>query len=705
MYRFSNSLSFLFVTYISVAQLASPFIHVDQFGYLPNAEKVAVLSDPSVGYNSGLTFNPSATVDVRDVNSNSVVFSGSAQPWNGGGIHPESGDRGWWFDMSSITTPGTYVVESNGEVSPEFRIRNDVYNAVLKDAGRMFYYNRCNHPKSTPFAHPNWTDGMDFMGTLQDANCRFIDDPNNSNLEKDLSGGWYDAGDYNKYFSFAASAVHHLLMAYEENPQAFNDDWDIPESGNGIPDLLDEVKWELDWMRKMNNADGSTHIKMGSQNYSENTDSPPSSNSDQRFYGPTCSSASICAAMVFAQAAHVFSAFPAMSSFSSDLEGRAIASYNNWFSYFITNTVEIECDDGSIVSGDTDLDLEDQMHMALAAAAYLFRQTGDPSYSAFIQSAHLSAEQIDVPYWGVYKMSSNDGLLMYSELPNANGIVASAISNAVSSAASNNWNGYFGFNEDEDLYRGFIPSWSYHWGSNQTKAHYGNLNMSLVHNGINTANISDYERAGAEMVHYFHGVNPLGLVYLSNMNGRGATRSCNEIYHTWFYHLTDWDNAQTSLYGPPPGYVTGGPNASNSITMHSPPFNQPAMKSYLDFNTGWPEKSWEVSEPAIYYQAAYIRLLANFVDATITTNVSQVSAQDPTIIPYPNPSTGIVIISGASSGMNVLVRDVSGRQVKRSTLGADLSLDLSDHAPGTYILSITDSGGQIVDQVTLLLDH
>ncbi|MCZ7669345.1 MAG: glycoside hydrolase family 9 protein [Chloroflexi bacterium] len=68
----------------------------------------------------------------------------------------------------------------------------------------------------------------------------------------DVSGGWYDAGDYGKYVNAGATAVSDLLWAYELFPQQFPDgQMNIPESGNGVPDLLDEARWELDWILKM----------------------------------------------------------------------------------------------------------------------------------------------------------------------------------------------------------------------------------------------------------------------------------------------------------------------------------------------------------------------------------------------------------------------------------------------------------------------
>jgi len=100
------------------------------------------------------------------------------------------------------------------------------------------------------------------------------------------------------------------------------------------------------------------------------------------------------------------------------------------------------------------------------------------------------------------------------------------------------------------------------------------------------------------------------------------------IYHTWFRDGDlDYDSSKTSRLGPPPGYVPGGPNKSYCAGQDAKAHKcassrlekQPAQKAYLDFNTLWDpatehDRSWEVTEPAIYYQAAYIKLLSKFVD-------------------------------------------------------------------------------------------
>jgi hypothetical protein len=118
------------------------------------------------------------------------------------------------------------------------------------------------------------------------------------------------------------------------------------------------------------------------------------------------------------------------------------------------------------------------------------------------------------------------------------------------------------------------------------------------------------------------------------MGELGAEVSANEFYHSWFADQSPlWDRVGTSTYGPPPGFLPGGPNPSygvdgccpsscgspenNAVCTSepvSPPMGQPDQKSYKDFNTSWPLNSWEVTENSNGYQVAYIRLLSKLVN-------------------------------------------------------------------------------------------
>ncbi|MCB9201406.1 MAG: glycoside hydrolase family 9 protein [Flavobacteriales bacterium] len=676
----------------------APFLVVDQFGYRPLDPKVAVIRDPQAGFNAAESYTPGPLIEVRELPGRTVVWSGAPAAWNGGQTDPMSGDRGWWVDFSAVQQPGTYELHdpSTGATSDAFVVSEQVYAPILRSAMRMFYHNRCGTGKPAAFAGSAWADGLDFAGPLQDTQCRFIGDPLNAALEKDLSGGWYDAGDYNKYVTFAHGAVHDLLMAYEEYPQAFGDDSGIPESGNGVPDILDEVKWELDWLLKMVGPDGSVHIKMGSQNFSENVLAPPSANTDPRFYGPVCSSATLAAAAMFAHAARVFGGVPAYAMFAQQLQAQAEACWTQVQPQLMNNTLDTDCDDGSIVAGDADRSVPEQWALAFETAVHLFRATGDADHAQFIADHYQDMTPLVNDLWYTYDLPVIDALLDYAALTDADPVVAADIRASFTTDATNNWLFYYGGVED-DLYRAYMPAWSYHWGSNIPKAGYGLLNLLLVRNAILPANDDLYREYALAALNGFHGVNPLTLVYLSNMGALGAERSCDQIYHTWFADGTDWDDAQSSLHGPPPGYVPGGPNAAFSVTSLSPPAGQPEQKSYLDFNDGWPNNSWEVSEPAIYSQAAYVRLLAHFVDLSLTTGVQEPPAER-TLVLWPNPAGDRAWVEPAGEGpWQVTLRDAAGRSLRGMQLQVAGPIDLGGLAAGCYVVEVV---GQRAERVS-----
>ena len=684
------------------AQEISPFIHIDQFGYLPQASKVAVLSDPQTGFNAGTSYTPANQLSIRNAVTGGIVFSVNPIQWKGGAIHEGSGDRGWWADFSALEVPGEYYIydSENDQRSATFTIGDEVYGPVLKAAGRMFYYNRCNLEKATPYAEPNWTDTNAFQ---QDANARYVYDQDNAALEKDLTGGWFDAGDYNKYVTFAHSAIHNLLWAYRENPQAFGDNWNIPESGNGIPDLIDEIKWELDWLLKMNNADGSTHIKIGAISYDVNGFSPPSSSSNQatRYYGPTCSAASIAVASMFAHAALVFQQFPSLANYAELLENRAIAAWDYVQPNLNTNSFDEACDDGTILSGDADWNAAQQIEGAVIAAVHLMELTNDLSYQDYLVAHYAETEPLANSFWGPYKFALNDALLLYTTLPGTNVIVDTSIKNSFGFDSFNNWNGYYGFNED-DLYRAYMPEWSYHWGSNQAKALYGVLNQLFVNYEMNPEVAADFELKAAEQLHYFHGVNPMGLVYLSNMYDLGGDRCVNEIYHAWFRDGSDWDHALDSPFGPPPGYMSGGPNADFSLSHLTPPSGQPRQKSYLDFNDDWPNNSWEISEPAIYYQAAYIRLLANYFENTIVDDIETLETQKEVKL-FPNPANDQTQIVTEFNSFELKLLNLNGQLIRKKISATNsMVIDLSNIPAGTYFLRITDEFSGIIVSTKLI---
>ena len=218
------------------AQLASQPIIVDQFGYQIGLSNVAILSDPVEGYNSVVDYTPGPDIGLFSAASDQMLAVYNPVAWGGGSVHAGSGDRGWWLDFSDWNLEGSYYFKDlqEGNESPVFEIEEEVYDHVFREAMRMFYYNRCGIAKEVPFADQNWSDEESFVYPGQDTECRFVFDSNNVSLVKEMSGGWFDAGDYNKYVTFAYSAVHNLLKTYQENPAILSDDYQIPEINGRI---------------------------------------------------------------------------------------------------------------------------------------------------------------------------------------------------------------------------------------------------------------------------------------------------------------------------------------------------------------------------------------------------------------------------------------------------------------------------------------
>jgi hypothetical protein len=609
-----------------------PVIVVDQFGYLPDSEKIAVVRDPQTGFDASLDFTPGATYSLVDATSGTAVFTGKAVPWNGGTIHAQSGDKAYWFDFSSVTKAGNYyVLDVDKDVrSPEFRIADDVYASVLRHAVRTFFYQRAGQAKQAPYADAAWADAASHVGALQDHQARRYDAKSDASTERDVWGGWYDAGDYNKYTSWTANYVVEMLQAYEENPAAFGDDFGLPESSNGIPDILDEARFGLEYLERLQDSDGSVLSIVG-----ESHASPPSAAKGQSLYGTPNTSGTLAAAAAFAAGARLFAKFTTgdLQTFATALEGRAKLAFA-WAEAHpsvVFRNNDTAAGTANLGSGQQEVDDAGRAMYRLKAAVQLFAATGETSYRDIVDSLYARTTFIKSTFVYPFEVDRQDALLYYADLAGATETIKSEIRTKYRSAVLNGTDNAPAHSTSRDPYLAYMKD--YVWGSNSTKSNQGNLFWAMVKHAIEPTEDATMKRNAERYVHYLHGTNPLGLVFLSNMGQAGAERSVTSFYHTWFAEgSAQWSRVGVSTYGPPPGFLTGGPNPSYGLdgccpsgcgstannakcdsAAVTPPLGQPAMKSYRDFNANWPLNSWSVTENSCGYQIAYIRLLSKFV--------------------------------------------------------------------------------------------
>jgi endoglucanase len=606
-------------------QPVSPYIVVDQFGYRTGAEKIAVIRNPQVGFDSLTHFTPGTTYAVVDAHSSVKLLEAAPTSWNSGATDTPSGDQAWWFDFSTVTTPGDYFVldEQHNVRSNVFHVSDDVYRGVLAQAMRMLYFQRDGIAKMATYAGAAYADGV---AHAQDETCGAYANGGTGDAgpTRDLRGGWYDAGDQSKYTNFVASDVIDLLRAYTENPGVFRDDYNIPESGNGVPDVLDEAKWALDWLARMQNADGSVLsivVHAGG--------SPPSADTTPCIYGPASTSATLSTAAAFAEASIVFGASSAANTTYAGYAAQLLTMATNAWTWAVANPGITFSNYPALAGREQEVDSTGLQYKVAQAAAFLYESTGVATYQTAFQQKYgsLPALTTDPP-----QVEESESLLEY----------AKATASAPDADAQDLLSKFKSSTEaaealvPTDPYLAYLPS--YAQGSNGDKAGQGDLLYDLVAFNVEPAAGADASAdastashqaslSAERYVHYLHGVNPLQLVYLSNMGDYGAENYTTRFFSQWFAHGSHWDAVGVSMYGPPPGFITGGPNPGYTweaccpstcggdfcgAAILSPPAGQPDEKSYKDFNDGWPLDSWKVTEPRDTYQTRYVRLLSKF---------------------------------------------------------------------------------------------
>lgn len=630
MFRFISLIILCVVfPFMASAQSSTPIL-VDQFGYLPELQKRAVIKNPKKGYDSEKSFRPSKRYSVIDRRSGRVVYEGRPVAWKSGQTDSVSGDQIWWFDFSSVTKPGSYIVRDmdNAIDSYPFDISPNVYKPVLVSAVKTLYLQRAGFEKKRPYAPEGYTDKASHLKQGQDTEARLFTKKDDASTTKDLRGGWYDAGDYNQYTSWTANYIRSLLSAYLENPRAWTDDFGIPESGNGIPDILDEVKWGLDWLERMQEPSGAMLSILGRADAS-----PPSQSKGPSYYGPVNTSATISSAAAFAIAGKVYSANPKLASHGKRYGERALKAWN-WASTN-PNVRFANNDEGfnsiGLGAGQQEVDAERLRLKTLMASIHLYALTGDKRFGKEAEKLYSRTQPMTPATFNGFESDVVFDLLYLAQQKGISSSFSRKIKRDYDRKILNAYNAWPTIQSQESAYGAFVDG--YWWGSNSVKARRGSIYTQSVLRQIGSEPSIDYLNAGLGFVNYLHGVNPNGKAYLSNMSGYGAENSVTSFYHLWFRDGSKlYDDVKTSKYGPAPGFLVGGPNegyeraeccASGTCGGYgdkmcrapilTPPFGQPAAKSYKDFNTGWPINSWSVTENSNGYQTSYIRLLSKYV--------------------------------------------------------------------------------------------
>jgi endoglucanase len=207
-----------------------PNILVDQVGYGASSEKAVIFRGEGL----------SGKFSVCDLETGNVVFTGDIEK---SGLDQELGEYDSVGYFNDFRDEGNYYIYADvvGE-SFSFAIKEDAYREVLDTACKNYYINRCGIALSETYA------GENAHSACHTAKAHLQEDPGQ---EIDVTGGWHLDETAGRYTATGSNVADNLLLAYEMNPSAFTDETGIPESGNGTPDILDEVRYEADWLLKM----------------------------------------------------------------------------------------------------------------------------------------------------------------------------------------------------------------------------------------------------------------------------------------------------------------------------------------------------------------------------------------------------------------------------------------------------------------------
>jgi endoglucanase len=213
---------------------AQSWIRINQLGYLPESVKVAVF----------ISATPHKTVEftIHDAITDKEVFRNKAVWFSGEEWGMQSAAR---LNFTDFTRCGGYYISLNGTNSEPFRISPGVYNGVSDYVLKYMRQQRCGY---NPFLADSCHTHDGFI----------VDHPTKTGHVIDVTGGWHDASDYLQYVTTSANAVYQMLFAYSKNPSVYRDFYDASgkKGSNGIADILDEARWGIDWLVKMNPDSG-----------------------------------------------------------------------------------------------------------------------------------------------------------------------------------------------------------------------------------------------------------------------------------------------------------------------------------------------------------------------------------------------------------------------------------------------------------------
>lgn len=543
-------------------------IKVNQVGYAPADSKTAAVEESGWAKLYTLTNEKGKSV------------------WKGKPVRvaesPWSGKKRAIIDFSAVKAPGTYTL-SNGTDKQQVIIAEKPLQQLATASVKAFYLQRSGepilaeyageyarplgHPDDKVMIHPSAASESRPAGTI-------IQSP----------GGWYDAGDYNKYIVNSAYSIAIMLDAYEMNQKYFREqNVNIPESGNATPDLLDEIAVNLRWMQTMQDpADGGVYHKLTTPDFEGFI--KPTECRQQRYVVMKSTAATLDFAATMAKAYRIYSQIPEYREWASGLLKQAEKAYDwadaNPKVFYRQEQMNQQYDPDVSTGTYGDMHIDDEW---MWAEIELFLSTNDEGY---VQHLAQNYQQLRFsnPSWGNVM-----GLGFYSaiaaikdgNMPYANEIeymLRSQITTTADQYLSTMPTSCF------DSPCGNSPR-DFGWGCNGEQVCGRGIVLLYAH--ALTGN-GKYLDGAKKVADYLLGRNATGYCFVTGF----GTKSPLHPHH----RLSESDEVENPL----PGFLVGGPNPGQQDGVKTYPSKQPD-ESYID-----DMPSYASNEIAINWNAALV---------------------------------------------------------------------------------------------------
>ena len=536
-------------------------VRVNQVGFAPDQEKTATIDVCC------------AKAEPCDV---TILDAEGKAVWNGKAsetmLNPISGKPRQIVDFSELTQAGEYTLKACGKqpvADAHFVITEHPYRELTRKALRAFYYQRASMDIVEPYAEGyERKAGHPDDKVLVHASAATDERPEGTVISS--PGGWYDAGDYNKYIVNSGYTMGVWLMAYEMNPEYFGAlNLNIPESEQAVPDMLAEAMYNIRWMLTMQDLDGGVYHKLTEANFEGFI--RPDECQKTRYVVMKTTAAALDFAATMAMAARVYA--PYDQDFCAQAKEAAVRAYA-WAQehpevYYDQPKMNEEYKPEITTGAYDDFDVHDEFYWAAIELAIL---TGEKAYKvAATQHAKVIAEangQYTPSVWGNVAELGYLDWLMHSEDEAKNKINMQALfeylqpflDEAESISVHRSPYG----NRESDFF----------WGCNSEGCCWRGVECLYAYR---LTGDEKYRRAAEQCLNYILGQNATGYCYVT---GFGTKPTEHPHHRLSFSHPK----------GTHPGFLAGGPNPMRQDAETDGvqyPKDVPADESYLDYQPSY----------------------------------------------------------------------------------------------------------------------